>query len=49
MHNQEVIIMKYTVNLNWDKEAEVWIATSEDIPGLVLESDSFYALLERFR
>ena len=41
--------MKYTVNVIWDKDAEVWIATSEDIPGLVLESGSFDALLERIR
>ena len=36
--------MNYTVNLVWDDEAAVWIATSEDIPGLVLESGSFDAL-----
>ncbi|MGM9936767.1 MAG: DUF1902 domain-containing protein [Candidatus Ornithomonoglobus sp.] len=41
--------MEYTVNLTWDNEAGVWIATSEDIPGLVLESGSFDALLERIR
>ena len=41
--------MEYIVNLNWDSEADVWIATSEDIPGLVLESGSFDALLERVR
>ncbi len=41
--------MEYTVNLIWDNEADVWIATSEDIPGLVLESGSFDALLERVR
>jgi len=41
--------MEYTVNLIWDNEANVWIATSEDIPGLVLESGSFDALLERVR
>lgn len=38
--------MEYTVNLTWDAEAGVWIATSSDIPGLVLESGSFDALLE---
>ncbi len=27
----------------------IWIATSEDIPGLVLESGSFDALLEQTR
>ncbi len=41
--------MEYTVNFNWDNEACVWIATSTDIPGLVLESGSFDALLERTR
>ena len=41
--------MEYVVNLIWDDEANVWIATSEDIPGLVLESGSFDALLERVR
>ena len=41
--------MEYTVKLIWDDEAAVWIATSDDIPGLVLESGSFDALLERTR
>ncbi|MCI9455584.1 MAG: DUF1902 domain-containing protein [Oscillospiraceae bacterium] len=41
--------MEYTVNFTWDSEAEVWIATSQDIPCLVLESGSFDALLERTR
>ncbi len=41
--------MEYTVNLEWDNDANVWIATSEDVPGLVLESGSFDALLERVR
>lgn len=41
--------MKYVANLTWDPEASVWVATSDDIPGLVLESGSFDALLERVR
>lgn len=41
--------MEYIINFTWDPEADVWIATSEDIPGLVLESGSFDALLERTR
>ncbi len=41
--------MKYIINLTWDNEADVWVATSNDIPGLVLESGSFDALLERVR
>ncbi len=41
--------MKYIIDLLWDNDAQVWIATSEDIPGLVLESGSFDALLERVK
>ena len=41
--------MDYVVKFTWDNEAGVWIATSDDIPGLVLESGSFDALIERVR
>lgn len=41
--------MEYIINLAWDPEAGVWTATSDDVPGLVLESGSFDALLERVR
>ena len=41
--------MEYIINLTWDPEAGVWTATSDDVPGLVLESGSFDALLERVR
>lgn len=41
--------MEYVINFTWDDEVDVWIATSDDIPGLVLESDSFDTLLERTR
>lgn len=41
--------MEYTIDFTWDAEAGVWIATSNDIPGLVLESGNINALLERTR
>lgn len=41
--------MEYVINLKWDDEANVWVATSEDIQGLVLESGSIDALIERVR
>lgn len=41
--------MEYIINLTWDNEANVWIAQSDDVPGLVLESGSFDALIERVR
>lgn len=41
--------MDYLISLTWDNDAGVWVATSDDIPGLVLEGGSFDALLERVR
>ena len=41
--------MELTIKLTWDSEACVWIAESDDVPGLVLESGSFDALIERVR
>ena len=29
-----------TVKAVWDDEAEVWVATSDDVPGLVVEAES---------
>ena len=40
---------EYIVLLNWDEEAQKWYCTSEDIPGLILESDSLDILVERAR
>ena len=40
---------EYAIKLTWDSDAYVWIATSEDVPGLVLESGSYDALIERVR
>ena len=41
--------MLYEIQCSWDPEAGVWIATSNDIPGLVLESESFDTLIGRAR
>ena len=42
-------MIEYTVILSWDDEAAVWIAESEELPGLILESGSFDALVERVK
>jgi predicted RNase H-like HicB family nuclease len=39
----------YQVEAHWDSEAEVWVAESEDIPGLVAEAESVNALVEKIR
>ena len=41
--------MKCRVKLIWDEEAQVWIATSDDVPGLILESGSYDALVEKVK
>jgi predicted RNase H-like HicB family nuclease len=38
---------KYLVTAQWDEEARVWVATSEDIPGLVTEAATLDDLLKR--
>jgi predicted RNase H-like HicB family nuclease len=38
---------KLLVTAQWDDEAKVWVATSQDIPGLVTEAPTLDALLER--
>ena len=40
---------EYIVQLSWDAEAGVWIATSDSLPGLAMESGSLDALIERVR
>jgi hypothetical protein len=45
----EDICMEYKISLTWDDEAYVWMATSEDVPGLALESGSLDALMERVK
>lgn len=41
--------MSLTIRATWDDEARVWVAESDDVPGLVLESGSLDALIERLR
>lgn len=38
---------KLIVTAQWDDEASIWVATSDDIPGLVTEAESLDTLLER--
>jgi predicted RNase H-like HicB family nuclease len=37
------------VHAEWDDQAGVWVATSDDVPGLVTESKTFEALLKKLR
>lgn len=39
----------YDVEASWDSEAGVWVAESDDIPGLVAEAESMKGLVEKIR
>ena len=39
----------YHVHADWDSEAEVWVATSEDVPGLATEAGTMEALAAKLR
>jgi predicted RNase H-like HicB family nuclease len=36
-----------TVNAEWDSEAKVWVATSDDVPGLITEADTLEVLADK--
>ncbi len=38
-----------TVNARWDDEAAVWLATSEDVHGLVVEAENWPTMIEEVR
>ena len=40
-------IKQITVSAEWDPEAKVWVATSDDVPGLITEAETVEALAEK--
>ena len=45
MKRQKVLI----VNSTWDDDAKVWVATSEDIPGLATEAPTQAELVKKLK
>ena len=39
----------YTVHCTWDPEAEVWVAASDDVPGLATGADTLDGLVEKLK
>ena len=39
----------YMINAFWDADASVWVASSEDVPGLVTEADTMELLIARLK
>jgi hypothetical protein len=38
-----------TIDARWDDEAGVWLATSADVPGLVVEAETWPSMIEEVR
>lgn len=38
-----------TIQARWDDEASIWLATSHDVPGLVVEADTWPAMISEVR
>jgi predicted RNase H-like HicB family nuclease len=39
----------YNVTAEWDEEAQVWVASSQDVPGLATGADTLEALIEKLK
>lgn len=39
----------YFVRAEWDEEARVWVATSDDVSGLATEADTTEQLIEKLK
>jgi predicted RNase H-like HicB family nuclease len=39
----------YVVHATWDGDADVWVAESDDVPGLIAEAATPQALLSKLR
>jgi predicted RNase H-like HicB family nuclease len=37
------------VRTEWDEEVSVWVATSDDVPGLTTEEDTLEGLVEKLK
>ncbi len=37
------------VHAEWDEEARVWVATSDDVPGLATEESTIEGLIEKLK
>ncbi|HIJ20656.1 MAG TPA: DUF1902 domain-containing protein [Deltaproteobacteria bacterium] len=42
-------VKPFFVRAEWDEEAKVWVATSDDVPGLVTEEATMEGLIRKLR
>ena len=46
---QNIDVKEVNVRAFWDDEASVWVAESDDVPGLVTEAETMESLQEKLR
>jgi predicted RNase H-like HicB family nuclease len=42
-------VAPYQIIVEWDQDAQVWVASSDDVPGLATGADTFEALIEKLK
>ena len=42
-------VKPFLVRAEWDEEASVWVATSDDVPGLATEEATMEGLIEKLK
>jgi predicted RNase H-like HicB family nuclease len=42
-------MLLYHVKAEWDAKAEVWVASSDDVPGLATGAETLEALIEKLK
>ena len=45
----ECMSREIIITARWDTEASVWFATSDDVPGLVVEAETWPTMLEEVK
>lgn len=42
-------IKPFFIRAEWDDESQVWVATSDDVPGLVTEGETLEQLIQKLK
>ncbi len=43
------MIKPYYVHAQWDSDAQVWVASSDEVPGLATEADTIESLVQKLK
>jgi hypothetical protein len=49
IQNKRMPMTPLRINAEWDDDASVWVATSNDVDGLAIEASTVDALIERLK